>query len=150
MVMLIKNPHTFNTIELDELLPLAQKKMDEGGRFVNLHACTVEDGFELTYSFTDDETVIDNYRINIHEDDVVPAISPIWLAAFVFENEIHDLFGINIDGIAIDFGGNFYQIALDRPMRNATTDDDMFSVARKEGALSTNIAELADDEGGEQ
>ncbi len=39
-----------------------------------------------------------------------------FLAAFVFENEVHDLFGVDIEGIAIDFGGNFYAVAQKEPM----------------------------------
>ena len=34
----------------------------------------------------------------------------------MFENEIHDLFGVNVRDIAIDFGGNFYVTAQPSPM----------------------------------
>ena len=34
----------------------------------------------------------------------------------MFENEAHDLFGVDIEGIAIDFGGNFYALAQKEPM----------------------------------
>ena len=46
----------------------------------------------------------------------VPSISDVFLEAFVCENEIHDLFGVSIDGIAIDFLGNFYQLSTEKPM----------------------------------
>ncbi len=36
---------------------------------------------------------------------MVPSITDLFLEAFVFENEIHDLFGVDIKDIAIDFGG---------------------------------------------
>ena len=52
----------------------------------------------------------------VTSDDVVPSITDQFLEAFVFENEIHDLFGVDIQGIAIDFGGHFYQLSVKEPM----------------------------------
>ncbi len=46
----------------------------------------------------------------------MPSITDRFLAAFVFENETHDLFGVDVQGIAIDFGGNFYALAQKEPM----------------------------------
>ena len=46
----------------------------------------------------------------------MPSVTDQFLAAFVFENEAHDLFGVDIEGIAIDFGGNFYALAQKEPM----------------------------------
>ena len=37
----------------------------------------------------------------------IPSITDNFIAAFVFENEIHDLFGVEIRNIAIDFKGQF-------------------------------------------
>ena len=54
--------------------------------------------------------------VSIGRDAVVPSISDLFLAAFVFENEIHDLFGVTVEGIAIDFEGSFYQLANEAPM----------------------------------
>lgn len=130
-----KYQDTFSVITLDELMPLAQSKKDAGARFVNIHAKTVEGGFTLTYSFTDDEKVIDNYKFKIENDAKVPSISSLFMSAFFFENETHDLFGIDIEGIAIDFQGNFYQVALNKPMAVTTKDSDMYSVNEKYDAM---------------
>ena len=46
----------------------------------------------------------------------MPSITDRFLEAFVFENETHDLFGVDVQGIAIDFGGNFYALAQKEPM----------------------------------
>ncbi|MGN0035189.1 MAG: NADH-quinone oxidoreductase subunit C [Coriobacteriales bacterium] len=130
--MLKNYNETFTELPLDELYALAEKKKKEGARFIQLHCTTLgEDDFVITYSFTDDETCCDNYDVHVHAGDKVPAISPLFLAAFVFENETHDLFGIDIDGIAIDFKGNFYQVALDRPMASKIAPGEEFSVAKK-------------------
>jgi ech hydrogenase subunit D len=34
----------------------------------------------------------------------------------LYENEIHDLFGVPVDGLAIDFKGNFYKTAVKFPL----------------------------------
>ena len=131
--MLKNYEETFTEIQLSELYPLAEKKKAEGARFVQLLATKLSvDDIVLTYTFTD-EKVTDHYNVHVTLEDTVPAISPLFLAAFVFENETHDLYGINIEGIAIDFKGNFYQVALDKPMTIDTQDSDMYSVARKYG-----------------
>lgn len=119
---------TFATISPEEIIPLAQRKKDQGSRFVEIHANTVEDGFELNYAYTDDDVVCDNYMLTISKDTKIPSISGIFLCAFFFENETHDLFGIDIEGIAIDFKGNFYQTAIKYPMAHETTPEDMYSV----------------------
>ena len=36
--------------------------------------------------------------------------------AFVFENETHDLFGVEFENIAIDFRGRFYDVSVPTPM----------------------------------
>jgi ech hydrogenase subunit D len=33
----------------------------------------------------------------------------------LYENEIHDLFGVPVDGLTIDFKGNFYKTAVKYP-----------------------------------
>lgn len=121
---------TFSDIALGDIVSLAERKKEAGSRFVEIHATTLEDGFLLNYAYTDDEQVCDNYRVKIDTTAVVPSISGIFLAAFFFENETHDLFGIDIEGIAIDFNGNFYQVSLEAPMARKTEDSDMFAVNR--------------------
>lgn len=47
----------------------------------------------------------------------MPSITGNFLAAFVFENEIHDLFGVTIEGIAhLISAAKFYQLAQSEPM----------------------------------
>lgn len=79
-------------------------------------AVNKDDGVDLVYSY-----MKDGYLDNMVVHDVprgahVPSISDVFLEAFVCENEIHDLFGVSIDGIAIDFLGNFYQLSTEKPM----------------------------------
>ncbi len=106
----------FLSLTVDALPAFAADRKREGWRFVQLLAVVTDGGFDLVYSFMKDG-VLENYTIqDVTKDTVVPSITDQFLAAFVFENEVHDLFGINVKGIAIDFGGNFYALAQKEPM----------------------------------
>lgn len=94
---------------------MAAEKKSCGWRFVQILATKTDEGIDLVYSFMKDG-VLENLVAAITPDTVVPSITDRFLAAFVFENEIHDLFGVNIEGIAIDFKGNFYKLAQKEPM----------------------------------
>ncbi len=60
---------------------------------------------------------LDNVKIkSVTKSDKVKSITNDYIEAFVWENEIQDLFGINFDSIAIDFKGNFYTLSKDNPM----------------------------------
>ena len=106
----------FTTIEKDELSALAEKLLEDDHRFVQILAVATEEGCDLVYSFMKGD-VLTNYEIKaVKPSDAIPSITEYFLEAFVFENEIHDLFGVRIDDIEIDFGGNFYRLAIDEPM----------------------------------
>ena len=63
------------------------------------------------------DNVMENYIVHgVTKQDTVPSITDAFIGMFPFENEAHDLFGVNIEGIAIDFGGKFYDLAVPEPM----------------------------------
>ena len=45
----------------------------------------------------------------------VPSITPIYWCAFAYENELHDLFRIHVEGIAVDYKGKFYKTTVPFP-----------------------------------
>ena len=105
-------------IALSELPALSDAKKASGARFVQMHCVCTDDGvFDAIYSWMEDDIVLKNYKIEgLTSKDVIPSVTNNFLAAFVFENEAHDLFGANIEGIAIDFQGHFYNIKATTPM----------------------------------
>ena len=141
----------FEEIDKSKIGEMAKSKKDTSARFINLHATTLgEDLFQLTYSFTTDGILTENYSVKVTSADAVPSISDTFMTAFFFENEIHDLFGINIEGIILDYKGDFYQVALDRPMARPSTDEDMYSVNRKNDA-NTPVKDVdAVEKGGDE
>jgi Ni,Fe-hydrogenase III component G len=109
------DPQVFIDIELPQLHSTVKDYQSRGWRAVNLCGSSVDGQVELIYSFSDNEE-FENLRLLVSNSDVVPSISDIYLNTFFFENETHDLFGVNFKGIAIDFGGKFYPTAVPTPM----------------------------------
>lgn len=108
----------FETIGLAEVASLAASSKENGWRYVQTLAVNTDNGVDVVYSFMDMQTgkLVNSTVKGVKHEDVVPSISGQFLEAFVFENEIHDLFGVNFEGIAIDFQGNFYLTAVKEPM----------------------------------
>lgn len=113
-------PQHFETVQASDLLETAQKFRDDGYRFVQCAAMRVEGGVEMTYSF-DKDLVLYNVHVAVPDGVSIPSITPFFAAAFVFENETHELFGVDITGISVDFKGKFYTLAISTPMVSDTS-----------------------------
>ncbi len=107
----------FVSLELADVPALSDRMKSEHARFVQILAVNTDAGIDLIYTFMMPDGALTNYKVcGVGKTDVVPSITGNFLAAFVFENEVHDLFGVNVKDIAIDFGGNFYKLAASEPM----------------------------------
>ncbi|WP_304596812.1 NADH-quinone oxidoreductase subunit C [Adlercreutzia caecimuris] len=106
----------FNEVPLAEVHDLAARRAEEGWRYVQILAVNTEEGIDLVYSYMKDGLLENDTVAAVGADDAVPSITDLFLEAFVCENEIHDLYGVAIENIAIDFGGMFYQLAEKAPM----------------------------------
>lgn len=139
----------FLSLTVDALPAFAADRKREGWRFVQLLAVVTDGGFDLVYSFMKDG-VLENYTIqDVTKDTAVPSITDQFLAAFVFENEVHDLFGINVKGIAIDFGGTFYQLSQKEPMTIISPEQKAArEKAAKEQGVPADAAKAAPDADG--
>jgi hypothetical protein len=74
--------------------------------------------FEIAWAFArggDFETI----REQISSTDKVPSISEFFGAAFLYENEIRELFGIDVTGLGLDLGGQLYKTATKVPFSHA-------------------------------
>ncbi|MCR5715767.1 MAG: NADH-quinone oxidoreductase subunit C [Lachnospiraceae bacterium] len=105
-------------IEIRDLLKEAQKYKDNGWRLVQIFARALKDdaGNEITYSFGDDYEM-EHLRITAAPGDAVPSLSKLFVPAFLYENEMHDLFGVKVEDIAIDYHGTFYKLGAETPMK---------------------------------
>ncbi|MCR5321248.1 MAG: NADH-quinone oxidoreductase subunit C [Lachnospiraceae bacterium] len=102
----------------DSLLNETMKLHEEGWRLVQICARALKDGEgnEITYSFGD-ELILGNLRLTVKPDEPLSSISHIYPTAYFYENEMHDLFGIDVQMMTVDFGGHFYKIGAETPFK---------------------------------
>lgn len=126
----------YTTVGIDELLSHVQALKGVGARFVQMHAeRNVDDGtYRLIYTFInvraaqeqiarDGSYAIENLVVEgIDQYQEIPSISSYYPAVFPFENEAHDLFGLAITDMQIDFKGYFYQVSTAEPMSVITPE----------------------------
>jgi ech hydrogenase subunit D len=72
-------------------------------------------GFEMSWTFEKGGRLEHLCRA-VAVDEEVPSISELFGCAFIYENEIRDLFGVKLTGIAVDFKGELYRTATKVPM----------------------------------
>lgn len=126
----------YTTVGIDELLPHVQALKGVGARFVQMHAerCVDDGSYRLVYTFInvraaqeqiarDGNYAIENLVVEgIDQYQEIPSISSYYPAVFPFENEAHDLFGLAITDMQIDFKGFFYQVSTAEPMSVITPE----------------------------
>lgn len=137
----------FITLPLSELRATAHRMKDEGYRFIQTHAVYNEPDVDLYYSFMKDGKIT-NWRIEgVTKEDPVPSITDIFLAAFVFENEARELFGVDMRDIAIDFQGALYAPAESEPMR-VITPEQKAAIDKARKAAAAKAAKESDSAAG--
>jgi len=108
-------------IKKEELLNQVSMLLNDSYRLMQISCTKGESSYVVDYTF-DKELKFYGLRVEISlENPELPTISAICLPAFLYENEMHDLFGIKIDNIIIDFKGKFYR--LDKSAPYSTIED---------------------------
>lgn len=126
----------YTTVGLDGLLSHVQALKGAGARFVQMHAerCVDDGSYLLVYTFInvraaqehiarDGSYAIENLVVEgIDQYQEIPSISSYYPAVFPFENEAHDLFGLAVTDMQVDFKGFFYQVSTAEPMSVITPE----------------------------
>lgn len=126
----------YTTVGIDELLAHVQALKGAGARFVQMHAerCVDDGSYRLVYTFInvraareqiarDGNYAIENLVVEgIDQYQEIPSISSYYPAVFPFENEAHDLFGLAVTDMQVDFNGFFYQVSTAEPMSVITPE----------------------------
>ncbi|MHB8163649.1 MAG: NADH-quinone oxidoreductase subunit C [Methanoregula sp.] len=116
-------PQTILPISVGDIVPKAELAKKEGNRLVQIGCTKIEDNFEILYVY-DKDYKLTNYRVTVKQADEIPSISGVYFGAFVYENEIHDLYGIHVTGINIDFKGTFYKTTIKHPFSVTIVKED--------------------------
>jgi len=107
-----------------QLLGEVQRMSGRHYRFVTATCVDLgNDNLELLYHF-DRELALSHFRLRIKRGEELPSISRIYPCSVLVENEMKELFGLNVIDMAIDYGGHMLLApeALKHPMSRITVE----------------------------
>lgn len=133
----------FKPLALEDLLATCKEYKDKGYRLTQiLPKLERDDTITLIYTFVMGGEII-NFKVSgiIKGQTVVPSVTELFLACFVYENEAHDLFGVKVEGNVLDFKGTFYSFGegIETPMTIITPEQ----LAAREKAAKLAAAKAA-------
>ena len=99
--------------------------------------------FEIAWAFAKDRE-FETIREQITVGDAVPSISEFFGAAFLYENEIRELFGINVTGIGLDLQGQLYKTVTKVPFSHQAIKARLAATAAAAAAASAASAAAAE------
>lgn len=103
-------------IEVGALMPRCAALKSGGWRLCQIHSVRVPGGYELTYTLAKDYA-LHNFRLKVGEEEEIPSITPIYGCAWIYENEIAELFGVNIVNILTSYDRKLYKLKVETPFK---------------------------------
>ena len=118
--MEIKNPgNVLVEIEHGTLLGHVMAFKKQGLRLSQICCAYSEEKLHLSYSFANDDTnEYTNLRLVIDKETPVCSITEFYPYAFLYENEMKELFGVNIQMINLDYQNKLYRLKDETPFIN--------------------------------
>ncbi len=96
-------------VAVDTLLDEAERLRKQGVRFATATGLDEGDHFKVIYHFILNER-LQHLRLSVPKDVSVPSISGVFPGAFLIENEMKELLGIDVTNISIDYGGKLFMV----------------------------------------
>jgi len=106
----------FINVSPENIIDESQKLKFDGYHLMQQCATRIPDAYELIYSFGKN-LEIKQLKITLPEENEISSITSIFPCAFIYENEMHDLFGVKIKMINIDYNGKLYRTAIETPFK---------------------------------
>jgi ech hydrogenase subunit D len=91
--------------------------------------------FEISWGFAHD-LEFETIRETVTTADEVPSVSDFFGAAFLYENEMRELFGLNVTGIGLDLQGQLYKTSIKIPFSHAAVKARLEATAAATAAAS--------------
>lgn len=107
------------TIAAGALVAEAIALRDDGWRFVTASCVPRPDGRRTVLYHFERGGELRHLRVEALPGTSVPSIGPAFAAAFLVENEMRDLQGLAVAGLAIDYGGRLFRDFLEPAPRKA-------------------------------
>lgn len=111
----------FTQLAAQELPARVKELSVTGARLVQISAVALPvaaagetPSVELTYSF-DRDGILSHLRLTAAPGEKVASISGVYFPAFLYENELHEQFGVDFEGMVLDFKGSLYKTAVRVP-----------------------------------
>ena len=118
MAQVICPDNIVEEIEADKLLNRVMEMKNQGLRLSQACAAYVNKKYELSYSFAEEETYqYITLRIVIDPEVEIPSITQFYPFAFLYENEMKELFGVKIQMINLDYDNKLYRIQAETPFK---------------------------------
>ncbi len=95
------------TISPGDVITQTRNLKYEGFRFITMSSVDLGDSISVLYHLDKDLQAI-NLRVNVPKGNKMPSISSVYYCAFLVENEIKEHFGVDFDGLPLDFEGMLY------------------------------------------
>ena len=96
-------------VGVDTLVEEVGRLQKQGSRFATATGLDEGDHFEVIYHFVLNQQLT-NLRLAVPKDQTVPSISQVFPGAFLIENEMKELLGIQVTGISVDYGGKLFKL----------------------------------------
>ncbi|MDO4552967.1 MAG: NADH-quinone oxidoreductase subunit C, partial [Bacillota bacterium] len=97
-----------------QLIDQVKTLKEQGCRLVQMCCTKVEEGFLLLYTFEQEGGAL-SLKMVIPEEEEIQSISGVYWPAFIYENEMQDLFGVKIKHIVLNYGGHFFKVSQKTP-----------------------------------
>lgn len=101
-------------VEASQLIDKVSDLKADGYRIGQACCTKVESGLEILYSFDKDHQLL-NLKLNIADDEEIMSITGVYWPAFIYENEMQDLFGVKFKHMAMNYGGHFFKVSEPTP-----------------------------------
>jgi ech hydrogenase subunit D len=112
---------TITEVEPVSVVERAHHMKSTGYRMVEMHCTRLADATEVNYAF-DREGDFQVLRTRIPDGVTLPSVTGIYACAFLYENEMQDLFGIQVTDLAVDYKGKLYKLKTATPYHPAACD----------------------------
>lgn len=130
---------TIRVIDKEGLLRETMAMKARGMRLSQACASYNDGKYELSYSFSDDDTLdYETLRVNIGLAERVPSIHNFYSCASFYENEMRELFGVKIELIEPDYHDKLYRIKAESPF---LPDDAKTEQKKEEEEITLNEAD---------
>ena len=94
-------------ISIDEVITQSRILKDEGFRFVTMSSTDLGDSICVLYHM-DKDLQLRNLKVTVTKGKKIASIASVYYCAFLVENEIKEHFGVDFDGLPLDFQGMLY------------------------------------------